>query len=95
MDTKEEQKEKNEEKKHEKVFKIFVNTREKEVTTDTLTFEDVVKLAFGTVPTGDDILITVLFHHADQHPADGTLLPGQIVKIKNNTSFDVTQTNRS
>jgi hypothetical protein len=85
----------NQEKKHEKVYKIFVNTREKDVTTDTLTFEDVVKLAFGTVPTGDGILITVLFHHADQHPADGSLLPGQTVKIKNNTSFDVTQTNRS
>lgn len=83
------------EKEHQKVFKIFVNTREKEVITDTLTFEEVVKLAFGTVPTGDGILITVLFHHADQHPADGTLLPKQTVKIKNNTSFDVTQTNRS
>jgi len=90
MDTK-----KNTKTRNTKMYKIFVNTREKEVTTDTLTFEDVVKLAFGTVPTGDGVLITVLYHHADQHPAEGTLLPGQTVKIKNNTSFDVTQTNRS
>ncbi len=90
-----EKEEKQEEKKHEKVYKIFVNTREKEVTTDTLTYEDIVILAFGSIPTGDSIRITVLFHHADQHPAEGTLLPGQSVKIKNNTSFDVTQTNRS
>ncbi len=95
MEHKEEHKEEHEEKKHEKVYKIFVNTREKEVTKDTLTFEEVVMLAFGTVPSGDGILITVLFHHADQHPDDGTLQPGQSVKIKNHTSFDVTQTNRS
>jgi hypothetical protein len=80
---------------HEKTFKIFVNTREKTVTKDTLTFDEVVTLAFGNVPTGDGVLITVLFHHADQHPADGTLLTGKSVHVKNNTSFDVTQTNRS
>ena len=95
MDTIEEHKERHEEKEHEKVYKIFVNTREKEVRVNTLTFEEVVRLAFGSVPSGDGVLITVLFHHADQHPSEGTLLPGQIVKIKNNTSFDVTQTNRS
>ena len=89
------QKEETGEKKHEKIYKIFVNTREKEVSTNTLTYDDVVILAFGVIPTGDGIRITILFHHADQHPAEGTLLLGQTVKIKNNNNIDVTQTNRS
>jgi Multiubiquitin len=80
-------------KAHE--FKIFVNTREKLVTTDMLTYEQVVALAFDPVPSGDGVRITVLYHHANQHPADGSLLPTKSVKIKNNTSFDVTPTNRS
>jgi len=79
----------------QRAFKIFVNTREKTVEAEALSFDDVAKLAFGNVPSGDGVLITVLYHHADQHPADGALLSGQTVKIKNNTSFDVTQTNRS
>jgi hypothetical protein len=76
-------------------FKIFVNTREKIVISDTLTYDQVVKLAFDNPPSGDGIIITVLFHHADQKPPEGSLLPEQSVKIKNNTSFDVTATNRS
>ena len=80
---------------HEKQFKIYVNTREKIVTSDTLSYEEVVNLAFGAVPSGDGVVVTVVFHHADQHPAEGTLLPGKTVKIKNNTRFDVEQTNRS
>jgi Multiubiquitin len=83
------------EQKGEKEFKIFVNTREKEVKTDTLSFDDVVKLAFGSIPTGDGAMATVIFHDADQKPADGSLVQGQSVKIKNGTSFDVTPTNRS
>jgi hypothetical protein len=81
--------------KHEKEFKIFVNTREKTVTSEILTFEEVVTLAFGTVPSGDGVMVTVVFHHAHQNPADGTLVAGRSVRIKNKTSFDVEQTNRS
>jgi multiubiquitin len=80
---------------HTKEFKIYVNTREKTVTSEVLSYEDVVKLAFGVVPTGDGVIVTVVFHHAHQHPAEGTLVAGQSVRIKNKTSFDVEQTNRS
>ena len=74
---------------------IYVNTHETVVFTDSLSFADVVTLAFGSVPTGDDVLFTVLFHHAHQKPlAEGKLVAGQRVTIKNRTSFDVTRTDR-
>lgn len=82
-------------KDHEKTFKILVNGRQRDVTTDVLSFDDVVRLAYGEVPKDDSLLFTVLYHHADQRPSDGELVAGDSVKIKNNTSFDVTKTIRS
>ncbi|MEO6067160.1 MAG: multiubiquitin domain-containing protein [Gemmatimonadota bacterium] len=80
---------------HTKQHTIYVNTNEMVVNTDTLSFADVVALAFGAVPPGDDTLFTVLFHHAHQKPlAEGKLVPGQRVTIKDRTSFDVTRIDR-
>ena len=80
---------------HAQQFTIYVNTHEKVVNTDSLSFADVLALAFGAVPPGDDVLFTVLFHHAHQKPlAEGKLVAGQRVTIKNRTSFDVSRTDR-
>lgn len=84
-----------EKKDRERAHKIFVNGREKEVVSDRLSFEEVVVLAFGQFIDNPDVRYTVIFHHADQQPRDGELLKGGSVRIKNNTSFDVTKTDRS
>lgn len=76
-------------------YTIVVNARKKEVHTDEMTFEHVVDLAFDSKPpVGPGIVITVTYRHAagDKH---GTLLPGQMVKIKNGTVFNVTATDKS
>ena len=78
-----------------KDFAIVVNARHKTVDKKTLTFDDVVRLAFPDPASGQDVLFTVVFHHADQKPADGTLVAGQTVEVRDGTSFDVTKTNRS
>lgn len=80
---------------HVKQFKVSVNGRDREVALEALTFEEVAALAYPDAPKDDSVLFTILFHHADQKPADGKLIPGGSVKIKNNTSFDVTKTIRS
>ncbi|MGV9625192.1 MULTISPECIES: multiubiquitin domain-containing protein [unclassified Streptomyces] len=80
---------------HRREYKILVNTREKTVHKDTLTFEEVVQLAFDPVPSGPNILITVSFRHAHQKPADGTLTAGGSVDIKNGTVFTVVATDKS
>lgn len=84
----------NKERGHEKEFKITVNGRDKVVTDQTLTFEQVVALAFD-MPANDTTVFTVTYRHAHQQPAAGTLVAGQTVKIKNGTIFNVTATNKS
>lgn len=80
---------------HERDYKIVVNTRGKTVHKDTLTFEEVIRLAFDPVPSGPNVFITVSFRHAHQKPADGTLTAGHSVKIKNGTEFTVVSTDKS
>lgn len=82
--------------KLEKTFKIVINGRQKDTTTDILSYNDVLILTYGMLPpTEENVTYDVLYHHADQHPSDGELVGGGSVKIKNNTSFDVTKTTRS
>ncbi|MFE1199519.1 multiubiquitin domain-containing protein [Streptomyces viridiviolaceus] len=78
-----------------RTYKIVVNGQERTVSTDTLSFEELVSLAFDPVPTGPNVLITVSFRHADQKPAEGTLTAGTSVQIKNRTVFNVTATDKS
>ena len=78
---------------HEKTFKVIVNTRERVVISDILTYDEVVLLAFDPVPTDKDI--TVSFRDA-VHPKQGSLQPGESVKIEHQgTSFIVTATNKA
>ena len=44
-----------------KVYKIIVNGRQKEVSTKTLSFDQVVALAFNPVPSGPNVQFTVTY----------------------------------
>ena len=79
----------------QKVFTIIVNGQKKEVPETKISFEDVVKLAFPTLPPGDNVMFTVRYRHGPKHNPSGTLLEGETVRIKNGMIFDVTQTVRS
>jgi hypothetical protein len=72
---------------------IIVNGRKKEVKNKTIGFDEVV--ALSGLPAGENILFTVTYTHADEHRADGTLVAGGSVRIKNKTTFNVTTTNKS
>jgi Multiubiquitin len=75
-------------------YTIIVNAREKKVTSATVTYEQVVALAFDPVPSGENILITVTYRGAEGKQS-GTLTPGQSVEVKNGTIFDVKATDKS
>jgi hypothetical protein len=75
---------------------IIVNGKAKVVPNNaTLSFWDVVKLAFDNPPTGEGIQYTVQFTRGHGHKPSGTLVEGQSVKVKEGMEFDVTSTNRS
>lgn len=80
---------------HHHAYKITVNTREKTVDHDELFFDEIVRLAFDPVPSGPNVLISIGFRHAAQHPSAGTVPVGGTVTIKNGTAFNVTATDKS
>ncbi len=79
----------------EKKFKIIVNASEHTVTHEVLSFDDMVALAFPGQANDPNVAFSVTFEHAASKPHQGSLAKGGTVTVKNNTVFDVTQTNRS
>lgn len=76
-----------------KASTIIVNGRPREVTDKTVSYEEIVKLAFPDEPSNQDIDFTVAY--ANPHGKDGTLVAGQGVHVKEGMVFNVTKTNRS
>jgi hypothetical protein len=75
-------------------FTITVNGRPKTVSSNTLTFEEVVELAFPGGPRGDNWIYTVGYRRAEGDKS-GSLSAGDSVKLKDGMVFDVTQTDKS
>ncbi|MCK9622900.1 MAG: multiubiquitin domain-containing protein [Methylobacter sp.] len=86
-------KEEIEEKHKPSSFHITVNARQREVAGESITYEQVVALAFPDDPSANQFLYSV--HYVGLHMPDGTLATGQSVTLKNGMKFDVTKTNRS
>lgn len=78
---------------HDKPTTIIVNTREKTVTAKEVGYDQIVRLAFATPPSGQNIEITAAYRNGPGR--DGTLQPGTTVKVKDGMIFDVTATDKS
>ena len=78
-----------------KEFTIFVNGQRKVVKSKTLSFDEVVALAFDPVPTGPNIIFTITYEHGPHANPEGSLMPGASVKIKDGMIFNVTSTDKS
>ena len=80
----------------DKSITIIVNAREKTVSKDELTFEEVVKLAFDSPPHGPNTLFTITYRKGgNEHRPEGHLVEGETVKVKKGTIFNVTATDKS
>jgi Multiubiquitin len=80
---------------HKKEFTIVVNGKKKVVTKAELSFDELVALAFNSVPTGPNVLFTITYEGGPRENPEGTLMKGQSVKIKNGMIFNVKHTDRS
>ncbi len=76
-----------------KTVAIIVNGRQREVTGKTVSYEEIVRLAFPDDPVNQGIDFTVVY--ANPHGKDGELVAGQEVRAKEGMVFNVTKTNRS
>jgi hypothetical protein len=79
----------------QKDYTIIVNTRQKVVHREELSYEEIVKLAFENTPTGPNVIISVSYTDAVGPKPDGTLAKGGHVRIKDGTVFNVTATDKS
>jgi hypothetical protein len=78
---------------HKGEWRIFVNTKEKQVGERELSFEQIVELA-QPLPSGPNYEYTIDYRRAAKKEK-GELMPGESVEIKNGTIFDVTATDKS
>jgi hypothetical protein len=75
-----------------KSFHIIVNARPREVTGHSITYREVVLLAF---PNADFNQFDFEVHYTGPHVPDGSLVDGQSVRLENGLKVDVTKTNKS
>jgi hypothetical protein len=80
---------------HNKDFTIIVNGREKVVTTNELSFAEVVALAFDNPPTGENVVFTITYRRGEGNKPEGILVEGETVKVKDGMIFNVTATDKS
>ena len=63
-----------------KEFAIIVNGRKKEVSTKTLSFDQIVALAFNPVPVGPNVKFTITYRKGPHKNPEGTLIEGGTVR---------------
>jgi hypothetical protein len=83
------------EAEHHHRIEIVVNGRPKAVESRTLSFIEVVGLAYDPVPTGPNIIFTVTYRGAAGRRHEGTLVAGESAEVKQGTVFNVSYTDKS
>ena len=85
----------NETQEAQKEIKIIVNARVKEWDERTISYEQVVILAFGSYSSDPNVVYTVTYSKSHQIPHEGSLVKGKIIKVNEGMIFNATQTNKS
>lgn len=79
----------------EKNRTVIVNAKEHEVSSNELSYEDVVSMAFGSAQAGPNITYTVTYRRGTGNKPESSLVAGGTAKVKEGMIFDVTRTDRS
>jgi hypothetical protein len=74
---------------------ISVNTKPFEVVKEEISFEEVVALAFGSMPAGGSVAFTMTYRRGQGSKPSGSLVEGATVKVKDGMIFNVTKTDKS
>jgi hypothetical protein len=77
-------------------YSIIVDGQRKQVTSDVVSYDQVVEFAYPGEVHDPQYTFTVTYRHADEEKHDGTLRPGKTVRVKQEgTVFNVTRTTKS
>lgn len=77
------------------IIAIIVNGREKNWSEKTISFEQVVVLAFETYVDNGNTIYTVTYKRGIDKKSEGTMVKGDTVHVKNKMIFNVTATDKS
>ena len=77
------------------IFTIIVNGREKPWNEKNISFEQVVILAFGNYMDNGATVYTVTYKRGHEPKPEGTMVKGDIIRVKNKMIFNVTATDKS
>lgn len=78
-----------------KEIEIIVNGRQVVVTERELSFIQVVRLAFENATINDTTIYTVTYKRGEGNRPEGTMVNGDVVKVKAGMIFNVFATNKS
>lgn len=79
---------------HSHEFSIVVNARMKQWLDKSISFQQVVVLAFGTYHQNTSTAYTVIYKGGESKK-EGSMVPGDIIKVKDKMIFNVTATDKS
>lgn len=74
---------------------VIVNAREKPWSKDTISFEEVVVLQYGSITHNSRIIYTVNYVKGVPSKPEGSMVKGDVISVNNKMIFNVTQTNKS
>jgi hypothetical protein len=78
-----------------KLYNIIVNGKQKEFEGNEISFEQVIELAFGTVSTGPKVSYAVTYKRGEGNKPEGSLVAGEVVKLKEGMIFNASATDKS
>jgi len=74
---------------------LIVNARPKPWNKRTISFEEVVVLAFGSYDPNPNRVYTVTYSNGVPPKPEGTMVKSQVINVKDKTNFDVSATDKS
>jgi hypothetical protein len=83
------------EKEHPKEITIVVNGRNKTWNDKTISFQQLVVLAFGNYEENGVTAYTVVYKNGIGNKPEGSMVAGETIHVKDKMIFNVTATNRS
>ena len=85
----------NHEHGHDKEFVIYVNTRDHKWSEKEISFDQVVILAYGAISTNPKVIYTITYKRGHGNKPEGSMVKGEVIKVKNEMRFNVSESNQS
>lgn len=80
---------------HDKAYVISVNTRDQNWSEKEISFDQVVILAYGAISNDPKVIYTITYKRGHGDKPEGSMVKGEVVKVKNEMRFNVSESNQS